>query len=182
MIKVKSVSTKGIFLTSFVAALLIVNTLVWSDYVSSLVLAQKQQQITYTATLTGKNENPPVNVQATGMAKFTPNSNDTLSYEVNTNNIDGVIGVHIIESNGSLLAQVFDPYVLHNGKSGIPTGKVNGVLSSGTTTSDDLDGPLAGKKTTDLVSLMRQGKAFVEIRTLDHEKGEIEGQVTSPTK
>ncbi|HEY7081887.1 MAG TPA: CHRD domain-containing protein [Nitrososphaeraceae archaeon] len=182
MIKDKSVPTKGIFLTSFVAALLIVNTLVWSGNVSILVLAQKQQQVTYTATLTGKNENPPVNAQATGMAKFTPNSNDTLSYEVNTNNIDGVIGAHIIESNGSLLAQVFDPYAIHNGKSGIPTGKVNGVLSTGTITSDDLDGPLAGKKITDLVSLMKQGKAFVEIRTLDHEKGEIKGQVKSPTK
>jgi hypothetical protein len=182
MIKHNSVPTRGIVLTGFIAALLVINILVWSGNVSSLALAQKQQQVTYTATLTGKNESPPVNAQATGTAKFTPNSNDTLSYEVNTNNIDGVIGAHIIESNGSLLAQVFNPYANHNGKSGIPTGKVNGVLSSGTITSDDLDGPLVGKKITDLISLMKHGKAFVEIRTSDHEKGEIKGQVTSPTK
>lgn len=97
---------------------------------------------------------------------------------MNTNNIDGVIGAHIIESNGSLLAQVFDPYAIHNGKPGIPTGKVNGILSSGTITTDDL----AGKKITDLVSLIKQGKAFVEIRTSDHEKGEIKGQIASPAK
>ena len=33
-------------------------------------LAQKQQQVLYTATLSGKNESPPVNAQATGTAKF----------------------------------------------------------------------------------------------------------------
>lgn len=74
MIKEKSVPTKGLVLTGFVTTLLIVNTLVWSSNVSSLALAQKQQQVIYTATLTGKNESPPVNAQATGMAKFTPNS------------------------------------------------------------------------------------------------------------
>ncbi|HEY7569746.1 MAG TPA: CHRD domain-containing protein, partial [Nitrososphaeraceae archaeon] len=99
MISDKSVPTRGIVLTGFVAALLVVNILVWSGNVPSLALAQKQQQVTYTATLTGKNESPPVNAQATGAAKFTSNSNDTLSYKVNTNNIDGVIGAHIIETN-----------------------------------------------------------------------------------
>ena len=83
----------------------------------SSALAQKRQQVLYTATLSGKNESPPVNAQATGTAKFIVVSNgETLNYELNTNNINAVIGAHIIESNGSLLAQVFNPYAIHNGK------------------------------------------------------------------
>jgi hypothetical protein len=154
----------------------------WSGNISSSVLAQKQQQELFTATLSGQNESPQVNTQATGTAKFTVNSNDTLSYEVDATNINAVIGAHIGENNGSLLAQVFNPYAIHNGKPGIPTGKVNGILSSGTITSDNLGGPLAGKKITDLVGLMKQGKTFVEIRTLEHQKGEIRGQISSSTK
>ena len=182
MLKNRSVPTKEIVLTGFATMLLIVNIVIWSGNVSSSALAQKQQQVLYTATLSGKNESPPVNAQATGTAKFIVDPNGTLNYELNTNNINAVIGAHIIESNRSLLAQVFNPYAIHNGKSGIPTGKVNGILSSGTITSDDLDSPLAGKKVTDLASLMKQGKAFVEVRTLEHEKGEIRGQISSPTK
>ena len=96
---------------------------------------------------------------------------------MNVNNIDAVIGARISQKNGSLLAEVFNPYAIHNGKSGIPTGQINGVLSSGTIMLDDLNGPLAGKKVSDLVGLMKEGKAFVDIRTLNHQKGEIRGQI-----
>lgn len=146
----------------------------------NLNYAHAQQQ-TFTAKLSGQNENPPVKTQATGMAKFIVNSNDTLSYEMNVNNIDAVIGARIGQKNGSLLVEVFNPYAIHNGKSGIPTGQINGVLSSGTITIDDLNGPLAGKKVSDLVNLMKEGKTVVDVRTLDHQKGEIRGQILPAT-
>ena len=100
MLKNRSVPTKEIVLTGFAAMLLIVNIIIWSGNVSSSALAQKQQQVLYTATLSGKNESPPVNAQATGTAKFIVDPNGTLNYELNTNNINAVIGAHIIESNG----------------------------------------------------------------------------------
>ena len=93
------------------------------------------------------------------------------------NNIDAVIGARISLKNGSLLAEVFNPYAIHNGKSGIPTGQINGVLSSGAITLDDLNGPVAGKKVSDLVNLMKEGKTIADVRTLDHQKGEIRGQI-----
>lgn len=136
---------------------------------------------TYTAKLSGQNENPHIKTQATGMAKFIMNPNDTLSYEMNVNNIDAVIGARIGLKNGSLLADVFNPYAIHNGKSGIPTGRINGILSSGTLTLDDLSGPLAGKKISDLVKLMKDGKTVVDVRTLNHQKGEIRGQILPAT-
>ena len=92
----------------------------------TLNYARAQQQ-TFTAKLTGQNEMPPIKTGATGTAKFTVNSNDTLNYEMIVNNIDAVIGARISLKNGSLLAEVFNPYAIHNGKSGIPTGQINGV-------------------------------------------------------
>ena len=115
------------------------------------------------------------------MAKFIVNSNDTLSYEMNVNNIDAVIGARIGQKNGSLLVEVFNPYAIHNGKSGIPTGQINGVLSSGTITIDDLNGPLAGKKVSDLVNLMKEGKTVVDVGYSGPLKGEIRGQILPVT-
>lgn len=146
----------------------------------TLNYAHAQQQ-TFTTKLSGQNEIPPIKTQATGTAKFTVNSNDTLSYEIIANNINAVIGVRIGQKNGSLLAEVFNPYAIHNGKSGIPTGQVNGVLSSGTITLDDLNGPVAGKKVSDLVNLMKEGKTVVDVRTLEHQKGEIRGVISPIT-
>ena len=64
---------------------------------SSLAFAQGGgQQKKFTASMSGKNEVPPINTQATGTAKFTLNPNQTLSYELQANNINGVIGAHVI--------------------------------------------------------------------------------------
>jgi protocatechuate 3,4-dioxygenase beta subunit len=145
----------------------------------SSAYAQKQQppQQTFIANLSGKNEGPPITTKATGIARFTVNPNDTISYELDVSNINAVIGARVSQNNGSLLAEVFNPYAVHNGKSGTPTGQINGVLSSGSLTSDDLSGPLAGKKISDLVNLMKQGKSFVEVRTQQYQKGEIRGPI-----
>jgi hypothetical protein len=146
---------------------------------SSLAFAQGGgQQKKFTASMSGKNEVPPINTQATGTAKFTLNPNQTLSYELQANNINGVIGAHVIENNGSLLAEVLNPYEVHNGKPVIPTGEINGLLSKGTITADDLSSP-AGKKISDLTNLMNEGKALVEVRTQKHENGEIRGQIST---
>lgn len=93
-------------------------------------------------------------------------------------NIKGVIGAHISFQNGTDLAQVFNPYAEINGKSEIPTGQINGQLSKGVITANDLSGPLIGKNITDLTNLMRNGSIFVVVRTQPHEDGEIQGIVT----
>jgi hypothetical protein len=53
------------------------------------------------------------------------------------------------------------------------------MLSAGIITSDDLSGPLAGKNVSDLANIMKQGNTLVEIRTQQHENGEIRGQIQS---
>jgi len=65
-----------------------------------------------------------------------------------------------------------------NGKSEIPTGKVNGQLSKGVITHGDLSGPLAGKTVADLTNLMKNDSVYVVVRTQAHENGEIQGVIT----
>lgn len=86
---------------------------------------------------------------------------------------------HISLKNGTDLPQVFNPYVEIGGKSGIPTGDVNGQLSKGVIKSSDLTGPLFGKNVTDLAGLMKNGSAYVVVRTQAHETGEIGGPISS---
>jgi hypothetical protein len=50
---------------------------------------------------------------------------------------------------------------------------------SGTITSGDLKGPLAGKQISDLVKLIKEGGAYANIATKQNQKGEIRGQLTT---
>jgi hypothetical protein len=136
------------------------------------------QQMNYGATLSGSNLSPPVTTGASGTAKFNVDQQGNMAYQIDVKNIKGIIGSHISLKNGTDLAQVFNPYVEVAGKSGIPTGEVNGQLSKGTLTTSDLSGPLFGKNVTDLASLMNNGSAYVVVRTQVHENGEIQGDIT----
>ncbi len=136
------------------------------------------QQMSFTANLSSQSLSPPVSTSATGIAKFNVDPQGNMAYEVDVKNIKGVIGAHISLQNGTDLAQVFNPYVEIAGKSGIPTGEVNGQLSKGVLMSSDLSGPLFGKNVTDLTNLMNNGSVNIVVRTQPHETGEIQGYVT----
>jgi hypothetical protein len=138
------------------------------------------QQMNFGASLAGNNLSPPVSTTANGKATFTLDQQGNIAYKIEVKNINGVIGAHISLKNGTDLAQVFNPYVEIAGKSGIPTGEVNGLLSQGTLTSRDLSGPLFGKNVTALTGLMNNGSVNVVVRTQAHESGEIQG-VISPS-
>ncbi|MGB7697289.1 MAG: CHRD domain-containing protein [Nitrososphaeraceae archaeon] len=139
------------------------------------------QQMSFNANLSGGTLSPLVNTVATGTAKFNLDSNGNMAYDIDVTNLKGVIGAHISLQNGTDLAQVFNPYVQVNGRSEIPTGQVNGQLSKGIITENDLSGPLSGKNVTDLATLMKNNSAYVVVRTVAHEKGEIQGVITPNT-
>ena len=117
------------------------------------------QQMSFNANLSGGTLSPLVNTVATGTAKFNLDSNGNMDYNIDVTNLKGVIGAHISLQNGTDLAQVFNPYVQVNGRSEIPTGQVNGQLSKGIITENDLSGPLSGKNVTDLATLMKNNSA-----------------------
>ena len=47
----------------------------------------------------------------------------------------------------------------------------------GTITSADLKGPLSGKQISDLIRLIQDGKAYVNVHTDQNPNGEIRGQL-----
>ncbi len=145
------------------------------------MLTYAQQQANFTAQLSGKNITPPVNSPASGTAKFHLNSKRTLSYEVDVSNIHGIIGAHISTKNGTELADLINPYKTVNHQPVLPTGQVNGMLSSGIITNNKLFGPLFGKNVTDLVNIIKNQSAYVIVRTTQHQSGEIQGQIVPST-
>ena len=160
-------------------SIITISTLVLS--LISISIPAFAQQSAFIASLSGKSLSPPVNTAATGTAKFNVEPDGNLAYQINTNNLNGVIGAHLSLKNGTDLAQVFNSYVETNGRSEIPTGQVNGQLSNGIITSDDLSGPVIGKTVNDLTNLMKNDSVYVVVRTQAHENGEIQG-VISPSK
>ena len=133
-------------------------------------------QQTFTATMTGSEEVPPKNTQATGSAKFVSSSDgNSMTYSIRVANINGVTMAHIhsgnIGKNGPVVVTLF--------KSAAPTGPMNGPLSQGTITSANLEGPLKGKTISDLVKLINDGKAYANVHTQQNPKGEIRGQIST---
>jgi CHRD domain-containing protein len=132
------------------------------------VVAQEQK---FVATLSGQEEVPPTNSQATGMAEFTI-TGENAEYSVNASNIQGVNAGHIHSGgqgeNGPIVVTLF--------KNDSPT---NEVSETGSITADKLEGPMAGKQLTDLVTAMRNGETYVNIHTEQNPNGEIRGQITS---
>lgn len=132
------------------------------------VVAQEQK---FVATLSGQEEVPPTNSQATGMADFTI-TGENAEYSVNASNIQGVTAGHIHSGgqgeNGPIVVTLF--------KNDSPT---NEISETGSITVDKLEGPMAGKQLTDLVTAMSNGETYVNIHTEQNPNGEIRGQITS---
>src|ERR687884_1866697 len=104
---------------------------------STIAAFAQQQSQTFTAKLSGKDEVPPVNTQATGTAQFQVSSDGKeLNYDLSTTNLNGFMMAHI-----------------HKGKSGENGQPITTPLQmgKGKITSSDLQGSLAGKQISDLV-------------------------------
>jgi CHRD domain len=132
--------------------------------VQQSVYAQQQSSQTFTAKLSGKDEVPPVNTQATGNVQFQLSSDGKeINYDLTTTNLNGFMMAHI-----------------HKGKSGENGPPIAALqMGKGKITSSDLQGPLAGKQMSDLVDLMKNGQAYANVHTQQNQNGEIRGQIMS---
>jgi len=149
----------------------------------------------FAATLTGKDMVPAVNTPATGTASFHINSDGSLCYSVSVNHMTGVLGAHIGTKNGTELVDLTNPYATIGGLGGTigayPTAAVNGILTSGDIKAGltgvpgktgvlspiGLTGPLVVKNVTDLDNILKSKSAYITVRTIDHQRGEIQGQI-----
>jgi len=141
----------------------------------------------FRAVLTGDNEVPPVDTQATGRIKIVLNPQQTaLDFQISLSDLNGVVtGAHIhrgsIGTNGPVIATLNTGNAFA-GALAYTLGSGSGSTSTsvgGTITSADLKGPLAGKQVTDLIRLIEDGKAYVNVHTDRNSNGEIRGQLKS---
>jgi hypothetical protein len=133
--------------------------------VCSLAITQPSayaQQQSIIAKLTGKNEVPPVNTQATGTAQFQLSSDGKeLNYDLSAINLNGFMMAHIHQGKA--------------GENGQPVAPLQ--MGKGKVTSSDLQGSLAGKQISDLVDIIKNGQAYVNVHTNQNQNGEIRGQI-----
>ncbi|MBA3978543.1 MAG: CHRD domain-containing protein [Nitrosopumilus sp.] len=103
------------------------------------------------------------------MAEFVTNC-DKVDYKINITDIEGITQGHIYRGspvqNGSIVATLlnFNP-------------AQNMASENGTLTSGSLEGPMKGMNISDLVDIMRNGNAYVNIHTERIPNGELRGQI-----
>lgn len=133
---------------------------------------------TFTTPMSGAEEVPAVDTHARGVATFQLSNDGTeLSYRVIASNIDDVHMAHIhlgaAGATGGVVVWLYPdaPPPVHI------EGRHSGVLATGTITSDDLVGALAGMDLSDLVDAMEAGMTYVNVHTMENMSGEIRGQI-----
>jgi hypothetical protein len=136
-------------------------------------LVSAQEPMTVTVNLTGDEEVPPVQTEATGVAEFTPMGMDSIGYSINATNIEGATAGHVHQGakgeNGPVVVTLF--------KYDTP---MNQVSENGTITADKLEGPMAGKQISDLAAAGGNGTLYVNVHTEKNPNGEIRGQGGNP--
>jgi hypothetical protein len=159
-------TTRKLEITAIVAVLVFTTISVTGLHnMNAIMPAFAQQQQTFTAKLSGNNEVPPLTTAATGMAQFQLSSDgNQLSYTLNAKNLNNFMMAHIHQGKP--------------GEMGPPVAKLS--MGNGKITSADLQGPLAGKQMSDLVNIMKNGGAYVNVHTQQNQNGEIRGQISSP--
>jgi hypothetical protein len=148
--------------------------------VTSTVSAQPPAAFNFVAPLSGDEEVPPVDTNATGLARFQLYDEEEFDFTLIVANIEGITQAHIhcggVGVNGPVVVFLFrlDP-------AGVT---VNGILSEGTITADDViprpdspECPGGVANFVDLIAKMRSGETYANVHTLDNAGGEIRGQI-----
>ncbi len=135
---------------------------------------QGQQQQDFTANLTGDAEVPPVTTNATGTADLELNDDaDEMSYDIEVEDIEGATQAHIHQGaegeNGDVVVGLFNATE--------PTDVNDGTLEDGDFTAEDFVGPLQGQNMSDLVDIIQDGQAYVNVHTESNPPGEIRGTI-----
>ncbi len=159
----KKISSSLVFSFAIIVALGIASM----PITSKLVYAAPP--VLYHAKLSGKNEVPPTNSNAIGVAKFAPLTK-SIKFTINATGLTGVTGAHIHlgkeGQNGPIVVKLINSTV-----------NTNNVFKKGIITAKMLEGPLKGKTVSDLLSAMKKGNTYVNIHTGKHPTGEIRGEV-----
>jgi CHRD domain-containing protein len=126
----------------------------------------------FTATLSGANEVPPVTTAASGTAEFTINGAQ-IEYTINVTGIENVLVAHIHTGregqNGPVRLNLCG-----TGAPQPPCTSGTGVLATGTNGTTVGDPPITFDE---LVEAMRSDSAYANVHTQQNQAGEIRGQI-----
>lgn len=165
---------KGLGLVVWMVVILLAVNIVQASENNNFAAESSQSQGNFFAVLMGSQVVPPVNTPAKGLAVFMPNNDGTqLNFIIAVDNIDNVMMSHIHMApagmNGPIVATLYPGPTI--------PGPFTGVLAQGTITAKDLMGPLAGHPLSDLLKQMRAGNTYTLVHTVQHQAGEIRGQI-----
>ena len=131
-------------------------------------------QQTFTAELTGGDEVPPVDTEATGTFNLVT-VNQSSGYLLSVDELANATAAHIHRGeegeNGKIVVTLYNATM--------PASVSQGLLSQGNITAANLEGPLAGQQLADLIDIMDNGTAYVNVHTKDFPLGEIRGQLSA---
>ncbi|MEX2486850.1 MAG: CHRD domain-containing protein [Nitriliruptoraceae bacterium] len=137
------------------------------------------QERTFTSPLSGDEEVPPVDTDASGSAEYVLSEDGTqVSFTVDVENLENITMAHI---HLGAAGENGPPVVWLHTQDQAPElveGVTTGTLASGTFTADDLVGPLEGGTLQDLVDEMAAGNTYTNVHTEAFEAGEIRGQIS----
>lgn len=137
----------------------------------------------FLARLKGRNEVPPVNSQAFGIAKFVVNKQCTkIRFILKVENIRNFVQAHIHfgrrNENGPVLVFLFGANLdTLSEQNGISTRK--GIVQGVITDEDIVMNNVGVKNVKELVHLMEKGLTYVNVHTEQNPGGEIRGQIQS---
>ncbi|MCI0559671.1 MAG: CHRD domain-containing protein [Nitrososphaera sp.] len=128
---------------------------------------------TFSASLTGGEEVPEVDTNASGNAELIFDEDaDEFAFVIDVQDIVDVNAAHIhtgaAGEEGDIVATLFDDSIV---------GEFGGELASNNITSSDLEGPLSGENLDSLIALIENGEAYVNVHTDTFPDGEIRGQL-----
>ncbi len=128
---------------------------------------------TFRAHLTGDEEVSPVSTNATGQTIFKLSKDGTeLSYKLIVANIEDVLAAHIHIGDPGINGGV--AVGLYTG--GLIEGRFSGILAQGTITSANIS-PNINLTWDQLIEIMLDGGAYVNVHTSENPGGEIRGQI-----
>lgn len=135
------------------------------------------QPIEAQVQLSGAEEVPPVETEATGTFTLSitiggPAGYD-VSYKLDVANITDVTAAHIHLGATGEVGEVI--YPLYEGPE--KTGSFSGTLAEGTFDPSKLTGPMQGKTVADLATAVFGGTTYVNVHTKANPQGEIRGQI-----
>ena len=167
-------NTIGIFVVfislSFITALLAFTTYLSSASVFAIPTSGNQQK--FSAQLSGDQEVPPIQSNASGIAWFNSNQ-DSLEFEINVTDLQGITMAHLHNGKQGEIG----PPVVALYKSDSPTILINGKLASGNITINMLEGSMTGKQIANLTTAMKNAETYVNVHTQQNPTGEIRGQI-----